>query len=330
MAIGTGLGAQLGIGQESTWGTAVAVDHFLPFNQESIDYTKERIESQSLYAGRRTVSDWVAGKEGGAGDIEIDVRPNGGFALLMKHALGANADSQPDATHDATVYRHTAKVGSTDALGLTVQVGRPNTAGTVDPFTWAGCKIAQWELDMQTDGVLTGKFSLDVKSESTVTALATPTYPAANVLLPFSDSAIVFTIGGVTYNVKGVTVTGNNNLAVDREQLGSSTKQQQIEGQGFREITGTIDLESYAGLTPYNLFKNGTEAAIVATFTGAPIDPTFSYAVAVTMTRCRFDGNSPKVGGPAILDHQIPFKALYTSNAATEVQVVTTNTDATP
>lgn len=330
MAIGTGLASQFGCAEEVTYGTAVTPDHFAPYNDEALEYSRERIESQSMYAGRRTVSDWVEGKRGGAGPVNFDVRPNGGFALLTKHALGQIATTTPDSVNAPTARLHTARVGQLDGKSLTVQIGRPNTAGVVDPYTYAGCKIPSWELSMEAGGLLMAKFDFDLKSEVTSTALATATYPASNVLLPFSNASVAVTIGGTTYNVKKVTVGGNNNQATDRSVLGSAEKLEQLEGQGFREYTGTIDLESYAGLTPYNLFRNGTEAAVVATFSGALIAGALSYMVRVTLARCRFDGENPKVAGQEILDHALPFKALYTSAADTEVKIETQNTDVAP
>lgn len=327
MAMGTGLASQFGCAEEVTYGTIVTPNRFLPYNDESLEFSRERIESQSIFAGRKVVSDWVAGAEGGAGDVNFDVRPNGGFALLMKHGLGAITTTTPDATGAPSVQLHTAKVGDIDGKSLTVQIGRPNSAGTVDPYTYSGVKIASWELAMEAGGLLTAKFGFDMKSEATATALATASYSSTNVLLPFSDASVAVTIGGTSYNLKGVTIGANNNLATERRALGSATKLVPLEGQDFREFTGTMNMESYTGLTPYNLFKNGTEAAVVATFTGAIIATTFAYKVVVSMGRVRFDGENPKVSGKEILDHALPFKALYSAAAATEVQVEIQNTD---
>ena len=48
MASGAGIGAQLGIKAESTWGTAVTPNVFLPFTSESIQKQFEYIESKGI------------------------------------------------------------------------------------------------------------------------------------------------------------------------------------------------------------------------------------------------------------------------------------------
>lgn len=328
MSIVGGLSAQVGFGVETTPGTAVTPTRFFDFNDESIKFNRERIESKSLHPGRKTANLWVPGKQGGSGDVDFEVTPNA-FGLIAKNMLGANATTQPNAGSNPTVYLHTSKVGTIDAQSLTTQFGRTGTSGTTDPYTYGGCKIDSWSLDMSApDGLLMCKLGLDVTNETTLTALATASYAASDVLLPFNDANTSITIGGTSYNVGKVNISAANNLSKDRYRLGSSTKLEQVEAN-FREFTGTIDLESYQGTTPYNLFVNGTEAQIIATFSGANISGAYNYMVKVTLPRCRFDGETVNVGGDGLIPQSIPFKALWTSAATTEVQIETQNISTT-
>lgn len=318
-----GKDTQLGIAEETTFGTQVTPTRFFEYTQESVKYDRERIEAKGLRVGRKTVDRWVAGRKGVGGDIEFEILPNGS-AVWFKHALGAVTTTTPPT--GTTARLHTAKVGTIDAKGLTVQIGRPNNAGVVDPYLWFGTKINQWELTMETGNVLMGKMSIDALDEDTTTALAVASYGATNELLSSYDANTSITIGGVTYDVKKATIGGNNNLPLDRYYIGSPVKREPLEAS-LREYTGTVDLESYKGLTPYNLFKAGTEAAIVYTFSGSIIELALRYFVKVTLPRCRFDGDSPNVQGEGLLDQSIPFKALYSAAATTEVQIETQNTD---
>jgi hypothetical protein len=52
MAIGSGLGAQLGISAESTYGTFVAPAKFLEFTKESVVLKKTTAQSAGIAAGR--------------------------------------------------------------------------------------------------------------------------------------------------------------------------------------------------------------------------------------------------------------------------------------
>jgi Phage tail tube protein len=324
MAIAGGLSSQVGLAEEVTFGTYAVPTRFYELTQESVKYSRERIESKGLRTGRRTLDKWVSGRQGGEGDVEFEVMPNG-FGIVAKHMLGAVTTATPGG---ATLARlHTAKVGALDAKSLTVQFGRTGRAGTTDPYSYTGSKVMEWELEMPSDGLLTCKLGLDASGEDTATALATASYPTTNVLLPFSNTSTSITIGGTSYDVDKVTLKGTNALATSRYRLGAPTKLEQLEGAGMREYMGTVDLESYAGLTPYNLFTNGTEAAIVCTFSGAIIEAALAYMVRVTLPRCRFDGETTTIGGPELLPQKIPFKALWTSAATTEVQIEVQNTD---
>ncbi|MFB8420317.1 hypothetical protein ACFC63_33010, partial [Streptomyces albidoflavus] len=52
MAIGSGLGAQLGIAAETTYGTYVAPSKFIEFTQESLALKKTTAQSAGIAAGR--------------------------------------------------------------------------------------------------------------------------------------------------------------------------------------------------------------------------------------------------------------------------------------
>lgn len=326
MAVAGGLSAQVGFGEEVTPGTAVTVTRFAELVSESVKAPRERIESQGLRTGRKTVDNWVEGFRDVAGDLDMEVMPNG-FGLPTKHMLGTVATAQPDAVNSPTVYEHTAKVGALDGKALTMQFGRTGSDGVTRAFTYAGCKIAEWELSCAIDGLLAVKLTLDGVSETTATALAAASYPATLDPLAFTGASI--TIAGTTYDVGNFSLKGVNSLKRDRKRLGSNSKLEQLEGAGFRDYTGQLELESFKDLTAYNLFVNGTEAELVANFTGGTIEDAFKYAVEIRCIRCRFDGETPGIDGPDLIGQPLPFKALYTANAQTEVQILTRNTDST-
>lgn len=324
---GTGRESQIGFGEEVTPGTQVVASRFFEYLKESLKFDVERIESAGMRAGRKTQNLWVPGRKGATGDVELEVQPNG-FGVIPKYMLGGTPVTTTPA--GGTLARlHTTKVGNLDGKALTVQVGRPNIAGGIDAFTYRGCKVNNWELDMEVGGILHLKVSLDAVDEDTATALAAANYPAANVMLPWADASVSILLGGTAYPCRKITLSGDNQVKGDRYKLGQPTKLEQLEGTSFREYKGTIELESYQGLAPYNLFRNGTEAAIVATFTGAIIEGALPYMVRLTLARCRFDGETPNVDGPDILNQSMPFVALWSAAASTEVMLEVQNTDAT-
>lgn len=324
MVIPTGLGAQLGLAEEITYGTPVTPATFFEFYTESLKANHNRLESGALRAGNRVLrSDrWARGSIGIAGDFDVDVT-NKGMGKLFKHALGGVVTNQPDGAGNPTVYNHTFTPGDYP-VGLTVQVGRPDTAGVAQPFTYHGCRVASWELACAVDEIARFRLSLVGEDEDTVTALASATYPTNVSLMTFVEGSL--TLAGSAASVRSANVRGENPLASDRRKLGSRLILNPLEN-ALRNYTGTLDAE-FVGLTQYDRFVNGTEAALVLLFEGATISTTYKYQVKVT-ANVRFDGETPNVGGTEEIRQPLPFKCVGNTSASA-ITLLYQTTDVTP
>lgn len=306
MAIRSGLAAQIGYVAESTFGTYAAPTRFLDFNSEGIKRESEPIESSGLRASKRVLrsSRWALNHKGVAGDVEHEVTSKG-FGLLFKHALGAVVIATPGGGTTSRTHTHT--LADPYGLSLTVQVGRPDVSGTVQPFSYLGCKIAEWELSCEIDGILTWKHTLDGRTETTAETLATASYAASDELLVWTGCTV--TVGGASFDATGFTLAGNNGLKTDRYYLnGSGLKKEQVAAE-MVELSGELTGD-FEGLTAYNRFVNGDEAEIVFTAEGSTIEGAIKYGVEVTLPACRFDGETPNVEGPDTLGQTLPFKVL--------------------
>lgn len=124
MAIPSGLSAQLGVAEETVYGTPVTVTRFYEFTEETLDCQIDRIESAGLRSGVRVQrSDrWVPGKKAVAGDVTMELGDRS-FGLWLKHMMGGVVSEQPDAGTAPTVWLHTFTPGDLP-VGLTCQVGR--------------------------------------------------------------------------------------------------------------------------------------------------------------------------------------------------------------
>lgn len=309
MAIRSGLAAQLGVAAETTYGTGVTVDHFYEFNSESLALSIERIESAGLRASNRVLrSDrFVAGKKSVEGEIEAEIQTKG-YGLLLKAALGATTITTPSGATLARLHRHI--LADPYGQSYSIQVGRPDTSGTVQPFTYTGCKVSEFSLANSLDEFLVGTWTFDGQAETTSTSLATASYSTGTEVLSWVGGAVTIA-GSAVAVVTDVEISVANGLKTDRYTINSSpTKKEQIISE-MTEITGTITAE-FDGLTNYNRFVNGSVAAIEATWTGltAIEGSTYPY-LKVSMPACRFDGTTPAVEGPDVLSIELPFKALY-------------------
>lgn len=325
----TGVLAQLGVVNESTYGTAVTPTKFYEFADESLALDVQRIESEGLRTGSRAArSDrFVVNRKGAAGDATIPVLSKG-FGWWLKHMLGTVATTGPT----DTAYTHTGTVGSLDGSFFTCQVGRPFLgSATVQPFTYKGCKIPEWELACDVDGLLEAKLSIDARDEDTSTGLASATFPANAEVLSFAGGAL--TIGGSSVPVSKFSVKGKNELRTDRHYLQGSTLKNEPVENGLREYLFELEAD-FDSLTQYNRYVSATAAGalaqIVATFTGAILIGTTTYpSLTITIPAARFDGVAQNVDGPEALTQKLSGKGLF-DGTSSPVTLAYVTSDATP
>lgn len=322
--IPTGLGAQSGMVDEVTYGTGVTVTRFFEFVSESLKMTIERMESQGLRASSRLLrSDrWASGRKSVEGDIEHELA-NKGFGIKLKHCLGGVSTSQPASVSDPTVFDHIFTPGDLPT-SFTEQIGRPDRSGTVQPFTYEGCRVASWSLGAAIGEFGKLKLSIIGEDEKTGTALAVASYPAGQTLMTFVNGSL--TVGGSASPVRSFSIGGNNGLAGDDYALGSALRRSPLEA-ALREYTGEVDAD-FVGLGDYNRFINGTEAALEFLFEGATISNAFKFQTKIT-ANVRFDGDTPNVGGPAEIRLPLKFKCVGNTSASA-LTVLYRTTDSTP
>lgn len=313
--------AQIGAVTETTYGTPVTVTKFFNFKSESLDFSQERMESESLRAGYTIKSeDWALGRKSVEGDIEMELRPKG-HGFWWAHAIGTPTTTQPDAVGAPTVYKHTF-VPAALPTSFTLQVGVPDITDTARPFTYQGCRISEWSLECESDGFANMTMTLLGQDVTTATALAVASYPTGNKPLTFVQG--VASIGGSAAQIKSISIEGSNNLSDDRYFLGSALRATPLENDK-REYSGEMEME-FNTLGEYTRFRDATEVEVILTFTGANIASTFNYETKITMN-VRYDGSTPQVGGPDIVPHSIPFKVV--DNGTTSIKVEYQTTDAT-
>ena len=312
MAIGSGIGSQLGIATETTFNTPVTVTRFYEFTNESLNYNKNTAVGLGLRAGgqlprsqRRVVTTSDV-----TGDINLDL-PTSGLGLLLAHAMG----SFP--TKAAGSFTFT--LGDVAGKSFTSQVGVPQYGGTVTPKTLGGCKISSWELAVSNAGIATGRFSVDGASFTTATALATASYSSTTNLFHFAQSAITVD-GSAVANIKDFTLTVDNVIKTDRFNIGSAGIKSAQVSNGFRKITGTVTAE-FTDTVLLAKFLADTSAALSLSFTSG------SDALSITVSSVKFDGEAPQVAGPEVIDVNFSFEA-YDNGTDAPLTIVYTTADA--
>jgi len=305
MAIGSGIGSQLGIAAETTFNTPVTVTRFYEFTSENLNYNKKVAVGMGLRAGgqlpraqRRVVTTTDV-----TGDITLDL-PTRGLGLLLAQAMGTS----PSAVTTTTgVYSYTFTLGDVYGRSFTAQVGVPQYGGTVTPKTVAGAKIQGFELAVANGGIATGKFTVDAASLTTGVSLATASYSTISNLFNFSQGALTIA-GSSVANIKDFTVTVGNTLKGDRFNLGGAGIKAEQVINGFRKISGKLTAE-FTDTTLLTAFLADTTTAIVLTFTGQTIALGQSEKLVITIPAAKFNADTPNVSGPGVIDLSMTYEA---------------------
>lgn len=310
MSIRTGLASQVGIGDETTYGTYATPTRFVEFSDESMKLDQEVAEAPGLRATNRVQrTDRVRlNRTGASGDVTFCVQSKG-FGLFVKHALG-KAGVITTHSGGTNAKDHTYTLGDPFGLAYTYQKGVPDVSGTVQPFSYLGTKMTGWELSNSVDQFLMFKASQFAQDETTGQALASASYPSGTVEdLYYSDGAA--NIASSSVSISDITITGNAALNTSRRFLRSSTLTKEPLITGMYEITGTCTME-FDGLTQYARFTAGTIGQLDVSWTApTAIESTIYPKLTVTLPKVIFTGGTPVVTGPNVVQLTTPFKALY-------------------
>lgn len=309
MALRSGLDAQLGFAEESAAGTFTAPTDFLPLVTESMGKRQTRVESDAIIAGERVLTEnmWNGGNIEVGGDLGLQLY-NRGLTLLFEHMFGGVSVSGASAP-----YTYEYVPGDLDGKALTVQLGRPSVSGTVQPFSYTGCKVLSWEIACAVGEIATLGLTLAGMDEDTSKSLASVGMPAG--IKPFKFNHASVKIGGTAAKVKGLTLSGDNGLDDDRRFLGGQTIDEPLEA-AIRTYEGSLEME-FVDLTQYNRFIAGTTAKVGFSLVSGADEIIVEY-------NARFDGETPNIGGPEILTQNLPIKAVKPSGGdAVKATIIT-------
>jgi hypothetical protein len=207
-----------------------------------------------------------------------------------------------------------------------MQIAGGDSGGTVRALTWAGCKVSKWMLSCDEKGFLMLKPTIDGVSESIVTGLAAASYASTAVPLSYTGGSIK--IAGSEVPVAKFSVSGETGLKVDRYAMrgaSSQLKREQLESD-LRKYTGTIDAE-FESLALYEKYSKDENVEMTANFEGPLIAGTYHYGVELVFKAVRFEGKTPNVSGPGLIEVSTPFTITDSADGNGGVLLTYTTTD---
>ena len=307
--IGVGSNAYIGIGKETTWGTAVAPTTFLEFTDESIVKVINPIEPGALVGTRFKNGLYMTGSIDINGNFSIEVNPDN-IGLLLGATLGAETTTQVGTT---TAYDHEFTPADT-LIPLSIEVGRDVASAASKAFRYSGCEINTLALSCDINSILKAEFGILGKDETEETA-ATPSY---STKLPY-----VYTMGTVKIDstavayVKSVTLNLNNNLYADRYVLNGGQNRTGTQPQSS-DITGSLDMEwttdAYVERTKY---LAGTDAALELIFTSTEeIESGYPYTLTISIPHFKYKKADANVSGKDVIPFAADFEAWKSGSTA--------------
>jgi hypothetical protein len=359
-AVGSGLAAQILAVAEGTYGVApsLAAARSYEFKSETLELKKNTVQGEGLAAGhlydrtkRRVLTTFDVN-----GSITMDL-PTRQLAYWLQFMVGSFGQSlaTPAQISSSGIYQSVHQgIGGIQTTGgllghsMCIQKGVPDVSGVVDPFTYVGVKVSDWELKCATSAIAELTLTLDARNELggagntdplnvSVPALQSwagpPTSGLGEGLFHFRE-ATVYT-GGTPTNTAGIislagTTAAGNVKDVDikhtvkfdnaRYFLGSSGfKAEQIEN-GFRSLTGSFTIEWLNSEAMYNAYAADTTTSLELNFVGPTVGGQ-TYLLQVIIPNIKLDGESPKVSGPAVVTQSVSFTGLD-DEATVPIQII--------
>ncbi|MDG9717400.1 phage tail tube protein [Streptomyces sp. DH24] len=325
MAIGSGLGAQLGIAAETTYGTFVAPSRFIEFTKESLALKKTTAQSAGIAAGRLMAlsSRRVVTRREAGGSIDLEVT-NKGMGLLLQALMGTSVTPVQQATTAAYLQTHT--LASVAGKSLTIQKGVPLTTGAVTDKTFVGCKVVSGEFACGVGEMLTSTFEIDGRDCDETQTLAAASY--AN-MSPFHFGQMAVKAGafGTETALDGIR---KMSCKIERPQdveryyaNQSALKKEPIENDQVK-VTGNLETD-YVGTTLDDLHTSDGATSLVWEFVGPNIATTFFETFRITLPAVRLDEGPPVVDGFGVVKPTFNFTGLYDGTNPVKIEYISTD-----
>ncbi len=322
-----GIDASIGYKAETVYGTAVVVDTFSEFDSESLTRQQQFLSSTGLRAGRLSpsIKRHNSTTRGVGGNISLKV-PTKGFGKWLNLLHGNTVTPVQQAATAA--YLQTHNLGTTTPKGksMTVQVGKPSTNGTVQPFTYTGIKTTSQTFSCDLGAELVASLDCDGQDVVTATALATPSYPTNVGSFDFTEGTVLMA-GASVGLVSSFSLTVPMPMKTDRYGISATATKAEPLVNDYVRPTASLALE-FTDLVAYNAFANGTEVAVTCDFQGAIIASTYKEQFKMTLAACKVVGDTPTVGGPDVLSVSVPVE-VYDDGTNPPVKIEYQSTDVT-
>lgn len=355
MAVGSGIATQVVYKPETTFGVAPSLAstiESLEVKSETLEMQKTTVQGQGLHAGglydrarRRVLTNYDV--QGGI-TMDLQTRHLGNLLMYMVGSFGYTLVT-PTQIGATGIYKsvHWPVAAGMQGKSLCIQKGIPDVTGVVAPFTYTGLKVTDWEISCSTGAIAQLAVNFNGRNElggagnsdplnGSVPALATfalPTNGLGTQEFHFRQATILTggtpTVAANIVGLTGATAAANVQSASIKQTMtydtnryflgGGGFKAEQLEN-GFRNISGQLTADWLSAGSYYSAFSADTTTSLQLTFTG-PVVSTSNYLLDIIIPNIKFDGESPKAGGPQLVQQAMSFQGLD-DETTTPIQII--------
>jgi hypothetical protein len=336
----SGLASQWCFIDETTYGVAPSLStaKFYVCKSDTMKLKKTPKQGEGIYAGalydaaaRRVITEYSAG-----GGVVMEL-PQRYMQQQLFRMFGSYGQTASALTEDGSTgaYKAVHAPGPLEGHTFVLQAGRPAVdGGTVEPATYTGCKISEWEISAEMSSIATLTLTIEGRNELMGTNLD-PLNGSLPGLQAFAapPGGVFYWVGASVYyggtpsttsgvttlaspvlagNVKG-PISVKNTVPLDLTRYAPNVAPYRNEPlqNATRKATGSMVVEWLSAETYYNAYAADTATAIEYQFLGPAIGTGSDIAtLSILCPNVRLEGESPSVDGPVVLTQTVPWTAL--------------------
>ena len=312
----------IGVGRESTRGTARAVQRWLPTTELTIDEKVEMAKEESVYGVIENQTDADVVKTFAEGSI-AGLVDDQAIGYILYGALGTVSTG----TITDSSYTHTFTVAqSAQIQSLTLTASEPN-AQTTASLIYPLVAIDSLDLDFEVGQYPT--YSASFTSNVSSATSATVSYTAPNNFRPQDGEVRIATTyaglaSGTSYAVRRASISISKNVE-DDHNIGSTTVTDRLNKQFA--VTGSLEIVYDARTNITELLANATRAIqIKFTNTNVLIGASTRPTITIKLAKVKLTEVARNLGKDDIVMQTINFEAFYSLSDARMIDIALVNT----
>lgn len=320
MPIGSGLGGQVGVAREASWGVVQAPTLFTKATSAEVSRTNNVVQGGGFDTTLvEDGSEYALISMAGTASIQTIFRAGmltgtaSPFGLYLQDIFGS---APTPAQQSASIaYLSTFTIGDSGGRSTTVQTAMPNRAGTVYPFTLLGGKVTSATFSCTAGDYLRLALEYDGSQVVESQATATASYLTS---VPFHFGDLAFKLGtfgaeAAVVGVKGFSLTFTRPNDTDTSYYANnavsnvSIKAEQIINDRIT-VSGSVDVDLSTKADFFDrATSNSSTSMIISLVKGTAIASTFFPTIAFNVPMTYFGVSTPVLDDNDVVGASIPF-----------------------